>query len=692
MLIKTEALRNISIIGHTGTGKTTLTEQLLFSGGVIPRAEKVESGRTVSDYTDEEVKRGISIHATLSHLFWKETKINLLDTPGSADFVGEVVLAFRATECALMVVGARSGVQIETLKLWRELNHRNFPRMVFVNKLDKADTDFFDTLEELKDKFRMPFIPVTIPIGHDVDFQGVINLLDMKAYFYAKDGGKETVGAIPAEYQEVAEKWRLTLMEEAAEGDEELLEHYFAAGTLNEEEIKKGLREGLEKNAFVPVFCGSATHNSGIIPLLDFTAYDSPSPFKIEEPCIYGEKSRIISPDGKFSGLIFKTTNDQFAGKLSFVKVVTGKLNAEAEAYNPRTQKKEKIGKILIAQGKTVEEVQELSAGDIGLLAKMEGLATNDTLCPADDVIHYLPLQLPKPVHSLAINAKQNKDEDKMSGILVKAGEEDLTFQIRYNPETAETVISSMGELQMGIILDKVRAVKIDFVTRVPKIPYRETITRGAAAEYTHKKQTGGHGQYGKVMMEVKPLPRGEKFEFTNTLKGQNLSKGYLPAIEKGLQEAMQEGILAGYPVVDIGVNVSDGKEHPVDSSELAFKLAARGALKEALAKCGPIILEPIMNLSIYIEEKYLGEILADLSAKRARVLGQEPIGKDILEIKAQVPQGEMLQYALQLKSMTSGTGAFEMEFDHYSQLGAKESQMLMHEYEVHRKAGNGEH
>lgn len=692
MLIKTEALRNISIIGHTGTGKTTLTEQLLFSGGSIPRAEKVESGRTVSDYTDEEIKRGISIHTTLSHIFWKDTKINLFDTPGSADFVGEVILSLRASECALMVVGARSGVQIETLKLWRELGNRNFPRMVFVNKLDKADTDYYETLEELRDKFRVPFIPVSIPMGHDVDFKGVINLLDMKAWYYDPSGGKEKSGEIPPEYLEAAQKARLTLMEEAAEGDEELLDKYVDSGSLTDEEIKKGLREGLEKNAFVPVFCGSALHNCGLVPLMDFTAFDSPSPFKIEEPCVYGEKSRIISPEGAFSALVFKTTNDQFAGKLSFVKVVTGKLTPGCESYNPRTQKKEKISKVFITQGKTVEEVPELSAGDVGVLAKMEGLGTNDTLCPPEDVIHYLPLQLPKPVYSLAINAKQNKDEDKMSGLLVKAGEEDLTFQIRFNPETQETVISSMGELQMGIILDRVRASKIEFLTRVPKIPYRETITRPAAAEYTHKKQTGGHGQYGKVMMEVKPLHRGEKFEFTNSLKGQNLSKGYLPAIEKGVQEAMEEGILAGYPVVDVSVNISDGKEHPVDSSELAFKLAARGAMKEAFSKAGAIILEPIMNLSIYIEEKYLGEILADLSSKRARVLGQEPIGKDIVEIKAQVPHGEMLQYALQLKSMTSGTGAFDLEFDHYSQLGPKESQMLIHEYEVHRKAGTSEH
>lgn len=687
MSIETKALRNLAIVGHTGTGKTTLNEQILFVGGVIPKPERVETGRTVSDYTDEEIKRGISIHTSFSHIHWRDTKINLLDTPGSSDFVGETILAFRSTECGLVVVGARSGVQIETVKLWREMNSRNLPRMVFVNKLDKADTDFYDTVNELHDKFGMVFIPVSIPIGHDVAFKGVINLLDMQAYYY-QEGAKERVAEIPAELREQAEAARKVLVEEAAEGDEELLDLYVEKGDLSPEEIKRGLREGLERNQFVPVFCGSALLGSGIVPLLDFTAFDSPSPFNVEEPCISGEKSRIITPEGHFSGLVFKTVYDQFAGKLSFIKVVTGKLNPESEAYNPRTAKKEKLGRIFIVEGKNLKEIDELSAGDIGVVAKVDSLQTNDTLCHHDDIIHYRPLQLPHPVHSLAISAKNQKDEDKMTQVLLRASEEDLTFQVRFNPQTKETVISAMGELQMGIILDRLRNLKIDFTTRLPSIPYKETVTKTATAEYTHKKQTGGHGQYGKVVIELSPLPRGEHFKFEEVLKGQNLSRSYLPAIEKGILEAMEEGILAGFPIVDIKVTVLDGKEHPVDSSELSFKLAARGALRAAFEQAKPIILEPIYKLSVYIEEKYLGDVLSDLSAKRARVLGQNQIGKDMLEIQALVPLSEIQQYALQLKSITSSTGAFEMVFDHYDPLGAKESQALIQEYQAHRAKG----
>jgi len=690
MLIKTEALRNLALIGHTGTGKTSLNEQILFVGGVIPKAEKVETGRTVSDYTEEEIKRGISIHTSFSHLFWRDTKINILDTPGSADFVGETILAFRSTECALMLVGARSGVQVETVKLWRELNKKKLPRMIFINKLDKADTDFDQTLQELRDKFQMVFIPVTIPIGHDVQFKGVISLLDMKAYYY-QEGAKEKIDEIPSDYLEIANQARKVLVEEAAEGDEELLDLYVEKGDLTDEQIKRGLREGLEKNQFVPVFCGSALLGSGILPLLDFTAFDSPSPFNVEEPCISGEKSRIINPNGNFSGLIFKTIYDQFAGKLSFIKVVTGKLGPESEAYNPRTAKKEKLGRLFLVEGKNLKEIDELSAGDIGVVAKVDSLQTNDTLCHHDDIIHYHPLELPQPVYSLAISAKNQKDEDKMTQILLRASEEDLTFQVRFNPQTKESVISAMGELQMSIILDRIRAQKIEFTTKLPRIPYKETITKSATAEYTHKKQTGGHGQYGKVLIEVSPLPRGDQFKFEEVLKGQNLSRSYLPAIEKGILEAMEEGFLAGNPIVDIKVTVIDGKEHPVDSSELSFKLAARGALRAALEQAKPIILEPIYKLSVYIEEKYLGDVLSDLSAKRARVLGQNPIGKDMVEIQALVPLSEIQQYALQLKSITSSTGAYDAAFDHYDQLGAKETQALIQDYQAHRAKGEHE-
>ncbi len=686
MSTETQKLRNFSLVGHGGTGKTSLFEQILFQGKVILKAERVESGRTVSDFAEDEIARGLSIHTALGNITWKGTKLNIFDTPGASDFSGEVISAFRASESAVLVVGARSGVQIETLKLWRFLESHSMPRMVFINKVDKAASDFWQTLDDLQEKFSVPFIPVSIPMGHDEEHRGVINLLENCAYFLDASGQGETQSEIPSEFQKEAEKARLNLIEEAAEGDEELLEKYAATDTLSDDEIKQGLRQGLARNQFVPVFCGSALLNSGIVALLDFIAADSPSPFHVVEPCASGEKERQISPEGEFSGLVFKTVLDQFAGRLSFIKVVTGRLSHGTDFFVPRLGKSFRAAKIFTCQGKKLQEVAELSAGDLGILAKLDELKTNDSLCPGQDVIHYLPLELPRPVHAITIAAKAQRDEDKLNQILVKEAEQNPTFQVAYNHDTKETIISSMGDLSLAILLDKIRNAKIDFLTRLPKISYRETITRSAEAEYTHKKQTGGHGQYAKVFMDFHPLPRGEGFAFSNTLKGQNVSKGYLPAVEKGVQEAMLEGFLAGFPLIDLKANLSDGKEHPVDSSELAFKLAARGAFREALAQAHVILLEPIMMVSLFVEEKYLGDILADISGKRGRVLGQESFGKDIVVVKAQIPHAEMLQYALSLKALTSGTGAFEMEFDHFSPLGSRETELLVKDYQAHRK------
>jgi elongation factor G len=676
MLTETRRLRNVAVVGHTGTGKTSLTEQLLFHAKAIPKAEKVETGRTTSDFTDEEIRRGISIRTTACHAAWNETKINLLDTPGSADFAGEVVAAFRAAESALLVIGAHSGVQIETLKLWRYLTEHNMPRMVFVNKVDRASSDFWEALDDLRDKFSMPFLPVTIPLGHDLDHRGVINLLDMKAYRISESGLPEVASEIPSEFLAEARKARVALIEEAAEGDEELLDKFAEADTLEIEDIKKGLREGLERNQFVPVFCGSALMGSGLVPLLDFLAWDAPSP---------------AAGEGSFSGFVFKTAIDQFAGRLSYIKVLSGKLTHGSDALISRLGKTARLGKVYLAQGKKLVETDELGAGDVGVLAKIDDLRTGDTLCSADHPMQVPPLELPKPSHATAIAAKAQKDEDKLAQLLSREAEQDPTFTVVFDHDTKETVLSALGELQLAITLDKVRDAKIDVLTKPPRIRYRETITRPGEAEYTHKKQTGGHGQYAKVLMDFKPLPRAEGFAFSSTLKGQGVSKGYFTAIEKGVQEAMGEGFLAGYPMVDVAANLQDGKEHPVDSSELAFKLAARGAFREAMAQAHPILLEPVMNLAVYVEEKYLGEILADLSGRRGKVLGQESLGKDIAVIRAQVPQSEIQQYALQLKALTSGTGVFEADFDHYSPLGAKETEALVKEYQAHRKAGEHE-
>ncbi len=683
-------IRNVAIIGHNGTGKTTLLEQILYNGGVIPKAESVDSGKSVSDYTDEEQERVMSIHTALASLEWKGHQINLLDTPGTADFVGEVVCAFRASESAVMTVSARSGVQIESIKLWRRLDGRNMPRIVFINELDKEYSSFQKTFDDLKSKFEKTFVPVTIPIGDGTDFKGIVNLIENKAYMVHEAAEKDEPADIPAEMNDLVAEYRLQMIESAAEGDDNLMEKYFEEGTLNEEEIRLGLREGLRDNKIVPVLCGSASNNNGIASLLNFISNNAPSPEHIDEIADDEEGNEIeveIDQDKPMSCLVFKTTIDQFSGKLSYVKVITGILTADSELYNPREKRKEKSSKIYRTIGKKLIEVKELVAGDIGILTKLDSIRTNDTLCSSGNIVNYHKLALPQPVYSLTVNAASKKSEDKLNEFLHRASEEDPTFTITFNTETKESVISGMGELHINIILDRIRTKqKIEVETKTPRVAFRETITKSAGAEYTHKKQTGGHGQYGRVVMEINPLPRGEKFSFDNAIKGGSISRGYMPGIEKGLIEGMEEGFLAHYPIVDVGAVITDGKEHPVDSSEMAFKMAAKGALRACLEKAGVVLLEPIMKLRVFADDQYLGEILSDLSGKRGKVLGQEPLGGGIVEIDAEVPQAELLRYAIDLRSLTSGTGSFELEFDHYANLTGKNAEQVIAEAKAQRE------
>ncbi len=669
MSVPTRSLRNVAFAGHGGTGKTTLVEEMLAAGGAIPKAERVEAGKTVSDFTEEEIARKISIHTSLSHVTWKDCKINILDTPGSADFVGEVLAAFRVADCAALVVGADVGVQIETIKLWRRLTALSLPRFVVVTKMEKERADFDHVVADLAEKFKAAFVPVTIPIGAGPGFTGVIDLIDQKAYA----GDKEI--PVPDGSKAAMEAARQKLVESAAEGDDALIEKFFAEGNLTPDEIRKGLAGGVKAGKSVPVLCTAALVSAGISNLLDFIATAAPSPEGVVKGATADGKelTRKVDESEPTSCFIFKTAMDQFTGKLSYFKVMSGKMTADADVVSARDGKKEKITKVHTCQGKKLEDVPELLAGDLGLITKSPALRTNDTLHSPDSPIVYPPLELPTPVHALSIAAKAKKDEDKMNQMLLRTTEEDLTFRVTYEKETKETVIAGMGELHISMILDKIREnQKIDMETKIPRVAYRETIQGKADAEYTHKKQTGGHGQYAKVSLEVNPIPRGEKYKFTNAIFGGAISKGYIPGVEKGVVEAMEAGVLAGYPVVDVEARVVDGKEHPVDSSELAFKLAAREAFRECMRNAKPVLLEPVCNLTVYVDEQYLGAVLSDLSAKRGKVLGQNPIGGGILEIKAQVPQAELMHYAIDLKALTAGTGSFELEFDHYSPISGR--------------------
>jgi len=668
MSVPTRSLRNIAVSGHGGTGKTSLVEQMLALGGAMPKAERIETGKTVSDFTEEEVARKISIHTSLSHVSWKDRKVNILDTPGSADFVGEVLAAFRAADAAMLVVGADVGVQIETIKLWRRLAALAMPRFVFVNKMEKERADFAKSVADLTEKFKASFIPVVIPLGTGPGFTGVVDLVDQKAFV----DGKEV--AVPDSAKAEVEAARQKLVESAAEGDDTLIEKFFAEGSLSAEEIRRGLAGGMRAGKLVPVLCGAALTTGGVSCLLDFIAYACPSPDVMADAKeVAAAKSAMGAETGPASCFVFKTALDQFTGKLSYFRVMSGRITPDADLLNAREGKKEKFAKIYTCQGKKLEETSELAAGDLGLLTKSPMLRTNDTLHSPDAPVTYPPLELPTPVHTLAITAKAKKDEDKMNQMLQRTTDEDLTFQVSYDKETRETVISGMGELHISMILDKIHEhQKIDMETTIPRVAYRETIQGKADAEYTHKKQTGGHGQYAKVSLEVNPIPRGEKYKFTNAIFGGAISKGYIPGIEKGVLEAMEAGVLAGYPVVDVEARVVDGKEHPVDSSELAFKLAARESFRECMRNAKPVLLEPVCNLIVYVDEQYLGAVLSDLSSKRGKVLGQNPIGGGILEIKAQVPQSELMRYAIDLKALTAGTGSFELAFDHYNPISGR--------------------
>ncbi len=676
MSVTSTDLRNLAIVGHNGTGKTSLLEQMLFYSGVISRPETVDGGKTTSDFTEEEIARKISIHAAMATMPWDGKIINVLDTPGTADFIGEAICGFRSCEAALMLVDARDGAQIETIKLWRRLDNRNKPRAVFINKIDRERADYSDVLSRLKEEFKNSFVPITIPMGEGENFKGVINLIENQAYVIGPDG-KEAPCPIPDEYHDYAEEFRLICIESAAEGADDLIERYFEEGTLTPEEIRRGLREGLNANRVVPVFCGSSAKGSGIISLLNFIKNNFPKPIGKKEMIIDAEGNQgdlEITSEGAPCAYVFKTTIDQFSGKLSYIKVVCGTITPDTELYNPAISKKEKVGKLYRAVGKKLVDTPELVAGDLGIIAKSNITSTNATLLGSQDQkFIFRPLNLPQPIYALAISAADKKSEDKMNEALHKVTEEDLTFRVAFNEETKENTVAGMGELHINMILDKIREKqKIQIQTKLPRIAYRETITKKSGiSEYSHKKQSGGHGQYARVLIEIEPIERGEQYRFTNAIKGGSVSKGYIPGIEKGLHEAMDEGFLAGYPLVDVGITLIDGKEHPVDSSEMAFKMAAKGAMKQALEKANPVLLEPYVKLFVYVENQYLGDILSDLSSKRGRVLGQDDMG-NIQKVKAVVPQGELLNYAIELKSMTSGTGSYELEFDHYETLSGK--------------------
>lgn len=667
-----ESIRNLVLLSHSGAGKTSIGEAILFTVGAITRLGKVDDGATTSDYDPDEVKRKISINMSLLPCQWKDTKINLLDTPGYPDFVGEVRAAMRVSEGATVVVCAASGVEVGTEQVWAYSEEADLPRLIFVNKMDRENADFYRTTEEIQSKFGSKCQPVQLPIGAHNDFQGIVDLLTMKSYI----GSPAKEAEIPASMQSQVDSFRGKLVEAIAGIDDRLIEKYLNDEEISLEELQRGLREAVVTGKIVPILAGSALQNIGITSLLDAMYNYLPSP-KEREVVIAGDSAKQAaqkiepSQDAPLAALIFKTSADPYVGKLTYFRVYTGSINSNSQAWNATRNEAERIGQLFILRGKTQEPVPQLKAGDIGVVAKLSVTDTGDTLCSRDKPVQITPVVFPEPTFDEAVYPKTKEDLDKLGAALSRLSEEDPTIRVHRELDTGETILSGVGETQLEVAADKMlRKFGVGVELKTPGVPYKETIIVPAKAEYKHKKQTGGHGQYGHVLMEVEPLPRGSGIEFADKVTGGRIPKNYIPAVEKGVNEAVQEGVLAGYPVVDIRAKVYDGSYHPVDSSDICFKIAGAQALKKGLSQGQPILLEPIMNMNVTIPENFTGDIIGDLNTKRAQVQGMNP-GGGINVIEAQVPQAEVLRYAIDLKSITQGRGSYTVGFSHYEEVPA---------------------
>ncbi|MFC2005826.1 elongation factor G [Chloroflexota bacterium] len=662
-----ESIRNVVLLSHCGAGKTSLSEALLFTGGVISRLGKVDDGTTTSDYDPAEVKHKISINLAVLPCQWEGTKINLLDTPGYSDFVAEVMAAVRVCEGAIIVVCAASGVEVGSEQAWVYSQEANLPRFIFVNKMDRENADFYRTVEQLQTKFGSRCLPMQLPIGAHNEFQGVVDLLKMKSYA----GSSAEEGEIPSSLQSQVESFREKLVEAVAEVDDKLLEKYLGGEELSLEELISGLRQAVVSGKIVPILVGSALQNIGGSLLLDAISSYLPSPEGRSVAIVDDSgKQETIEPsqDAPFASLVFKTSADPYVGKLTYFRVYSGSVDSNSQVWNAARGETERIGQLFILRGKGQEPVSQIMKGDIGAVAKLNITSTGDTLCSQDKPVKIAPISFPKPIFSEAVYPKTKADLDKLGIALSRLTEEEPTLRVHRDVNTNETILSGLGETQLEVAAEKMlRKFGVGVNLEIPKVPYKETVTISTKAEYKHKKQTGGHGQYGHVLFELEPLPRGSGHEFVDKVVGGRIPKNYIPAVEKGVSEAIHEGVLAHYPVTDVKVIVYDGSYHPVDSSEICFKIAGAGALRKGLSQAQPILLEPIMNITVTVPEDYTGDIIGDLNTKRAQVQGMNPEDGFNL-IQAQVPLAEVLRYAIDLKSMTQGRGSFTIEFSHYQE------------------------
>ena len=668
------AIRNVLLVGHGGTGKTTLAEALLFAAGAVTRMGTTQDGNTVTDFEPEEVKRGISVSLSLAPVEWRGVKLNVLDAPGYADFIGDVRAALRAADACLFVVSAVDGVEVQHEVVWELAVEAGLPRAFFVNKLDRERASFQRTLDELVQAFGTQVAPLQFPIGEEQDFEGVADLLSKKAYRYP-DGPKGQASDWPEDIAGKAEPFREKLAEAVAEADDSLLEKYLEEGELSEDEIVAGVKAGVAEAKFAPVLCGAATKAIGVDRLADLLVDTFPSP--ADRPPVRvmtssgEEQERAADPAAPLSAFVFKTVSDPYVGRISLFRVYSGRVRPDSSVHNATQRTDERIGQLFTMRGKDHEGVAEIPAGDIGGVAKLSHTHTGDTLSTKDDPVTVPALELPEPLYAVAVEPKTQGDEEKLSTAFARLQEEDPTFRVERHPDTNETVMYGMGETHVDVMTERMqRKFGVGVETHAAHVPYKETLRAKVQAMGRHVKQSGGHGQYGICHIEVEPLERGAGFEFVNKIVGGVIPSQFIPSVEKGVVKAMQTGT-SGHQMVDLRITLYDGKFHPVDSSDMAFQIAGSLALKEAAHKAGVVLLEPVVDVEVVVPESQTGDIIGDLNAKRGRVLGMEPTGTGKTRIKAQAPQAEMTRYAIDLRSITGGRGIFTMTFSHYEELPA---------------------
>ena len=682
----TEQIRNVVLLGHGGTGKTSLAEAALFQSGAISRLGKVEDGTTVSDFEPDETKRKISLSLSLVPVEWDGHKINLIDTPGYADFAAEVISGLTAADMGLVLVDAVAGVQVGTEQAWLRADRRNLPRIVFVNRMDRENANFAQAVEQLQARFGKKVAPLTMPIGAEEGLSGVVNLIEQKAYV----GEKGAPGDIPADMADAVAAAREQLVEAVCEADDALLNTYLEGGEISSVQLTAALRTGIAQGVVYPVLAGSAAKGIGVTKLLDAIVADCPAPGDVPaRTATAGGEQQELAADasGPLAAHVFKTAADPFVGRLTYLRVISGTFKADTHVWNANRNSDERVGNVLVLRGKTQEQVPALVAGDIGAVAKLAHTVTGDTLCAKEKQFTFPPIEFPRPPYSLAVTPKGKADVDKMGPSLQRIAEEDPTLDVHRDESTGEMLISGMGETHVEVAAERMKrkfGVEVDL--HAPRVPYRETVTTKVNSEYIHKKQTGGHGQYARVHITVEPN-RGKGYEFVDAVVGGAVPRNYIPAVEKGVTEALHEGALAHYPMVDLKVTLFDGKEHPVDSSEMAFKLAGSQALKQGALKANPVLLEPIVRMQITVPDANTGDIMGDLNGKRAKVHGMNPADNGMTTIDAEAPLAEVQRYATDLRSITQGRGTFEMKFDHYEELPAHLAQKVIAEAQKQAEA-----